>query len=366
MSRDNKDKHVLVAMSGGVDSSVTLHVLKEQGYTVSGATMKLWDYKDVGGEELARSEGGCCDLNAINNARAVCDKLEVPHYVLDFSEEFKQTVIDNFVSEYQKGRTPNPCVICNTEIKWEMFLNRARGVGCDYIATGHYAITGVDDQTGRYFLDRGVDFTKDQAYALWGVSQEALAHTLLPLGELEKSKVREIASAADLKTALVPESMEICFVADNNYERFIRDYVDIEIPPGNIVTDDGTVIGEHKGIPFYTVGQRRGLGIAHPTPLYVKKIDVASNQVIVGEKEAVNASEFAMSQLNWVSLPPTHREFMAQAQIRYNHRAQSATIIPQGDDQLLVCFNQPQPAITPGQSAVIFNGNRILVGGIID
>lgn len=353
-------------MSGGVDSSVALYLLQEQGYTVSGATMKLWDYKDVGGEEHARVDGGCCDLNAINNARAVCDKLGVSHYVLDFSEIFKQTVIENFVSEYQRGRTPNPCVLCNTKIKWEKFLERARGVGCDYIATGHYAITGLDELTGRHFLDRGKDWSKDQAYALWGVTQEALSHTYLPLGPFTKETTRDIAAKAGLKTACVPESMEICFIADNNYERFIREYTDIDIPRGEIVTEEGDVVGEHKGIPFYTVGQRRGLGIAHPTPLYVKKIDPDNNRVIVGEKKSVHANEFTMSNLNWVSKVPTDEEFSGEAQIRYNHRARPAIIVPQGKDSLLVRFEEPQPAITPGQSAVIFEGNRILVGGIID
>lgn len=366
MSRTNHDRHVLVAMSGGVDSSVALYLLLEQGYTVSGATMKLWDYNDVGGEQLARSDGGCCDLNAINNARTVCDKLGVSHYVIDFSDIFKQTVIENFVSEYRRGRTPNPCVLCNTKIKWEKFLERARGIGCDYIATGHYAITGFDAITNRYFLERGKDWTKDQAYALWGVTQDALKHTLLPLGPLTKETTRDIAARAGLKTAFVPESMEICFVADNNYERFIREYTDIDIPPGEIVTEDGVVVGEHKGIPFYTVGQRRGLGIAHPSPLYVKKIDAARNRVIVGEKKSVHAGEFTMTDLNWVSKKPTRDEFSGEAQIRYNHRARPAVVYPRDDNTLLVRFTEPQPAITPGQSAVIFDGNRILVGGIID
>ncbi|MEZ5358704.1 MAG: tRNA 2-thiouridine(34) synthase MnmA [Candidatus Zixiibacteriota bacterium] len=366
MNRANQDKHVLVAMSGGVDSSVALYLLHEQGYTVSGATMKLWDYKDVGGEDHARADGGCCDLNAINNARAVCDKLGVRHYVLDFSGIFRQTVIENFVSEYRRGRTPNPCVLCNTKIKWEKFLERARGIGCDYIATGHYAITGIDEATGRSFLDRGKDWTKDQAYALWGVTQDALAHTLLPLGPLTKEETRAIAAGAGLKTACVPESMEICFVADNNYERFIREYVNMEIPKGDIVTEEGKVVGEHKGIPFYTVGQRKGLGIAHPTPLYVKKIDVEANRVIVGEKQSVHASEFTVSDLNWVSKTPTVETFSGNVQIRYNHRACPAMVIPQQDNRLLVRFSDPQPAITPGQSAVVFDGDRILVGGIID
>ena len=366
MNANNQNTHVLVAMSGGVDSSVALYLLKEQGYSVSGATMKLWDYKDVGGEEDARSDGGCCDLNAINNARAVCDKLGVPHYVFNFTDIFKRTVINNFVSEYQNGRTPNPCVLCNTEIKWEMFLRRARGIGCDSIATGHYATTGFDAASGRYFLKRGIDPTRDQAYALWGISQDALAHTLLPLGELEKTQTRQIAAEAGLKTALVAESMEICFVADNNYERFIREWSGLDIPEGDIVDESGNVLGTHKGIPFYTIGQRKGLGIAHPTPLYVNRIEPDTNRVVVGDKTSAQSTECLISQINWVSKAPSRQPFTGRTQIRYQHRAVPSTVTPLDDNRLKIVFDSPQPAITPGQSAVVFEDNHILVGGIIE
>ena len=362
MSQPNKT--ILVAMSGGVDSSVALLLLQQQGYAVAGATMKLWDYSEVGGD--VDRTGGCCDLESINNARAVCESIGVPHYVLDFSGSFKEVVISNFVSEYFSGRTPNPCVLCNSRIKWEMFLKRAKEIGCDAMATGHYARTGYDAETGRYFLRRGVDDTRDQSYALWGISQEALARTFMPLGDITKKETRRIAAEADIKTAHVAESMEICFVADNNYERFLREYTDRDIPAGDIVNERGDVVGRHKGIPFYTIGQRKGLGIAHPTPLYVTRIDAENNRIVVGDKIDVNRAEMTVSGINWVSSPPRQDSFEALVKIRYQHQAQKARVIPSDDNKLAVTFETPQLAVTPGQSAVVYDGDTVLVGGIID
>ena len=332
-------------MSGGVDSSVAALLLKREGYQVVGATMKLWDYEQVGGD--VRQEGGCCDLRAINNARAVCQSLDIPHYVFDFTEIFKETVIENFVTEYTAGRTPNPCVLCNTEIKWDRFLNRADELGCDSMATGHYARIERDLENGRAVLRRGVDNTRDQSYALWGIEQKALSRTLLPLGNILKKETRRLAEEASLKTARVAESMEICFVADDNYERFIRDWTDREFPSGDIVDGDGNVIGQHKGIPFYTIGQRKGLGIAHPTPLYVQKIDIANNRLIVGDDPSFSTADMTVSRINWVSRPPADKPFEAQVQIRYQHVAGPATISPIGRDRLSVSFAPPPASYYP-------------------
>ncbi len=353
----------MVAMSGGVDSSVALLRLKEAGYHVSGATMKLWDYEDVGGNAAHQ---GCCDLNAINDARAVCDALNVPHYVFDFTGRFRETIIGNFVDEYLNGRTPNPCVLCNSLIKWDMFLAQAIALGHDAIATGHYARTGHDDAAGRFYLKRGIDPTRDQSYALWGLSQNALRRTFFPLGDITKSETRRIAADAGLKTARVAESREICFVADDDYERFIREWSAEKIASGDIVDESGNVIGTHKGVPFYTVGQRRGLGIAHSTPLYVKRIDVARQRIVVGEKDELSTHEMTVSRVNWVSVGPIEHPFDASVQIRYQHKAAPAKVSPQGTDRLHVTFASPQWAITPGQSAVVYDGETVAAGGIIE
>ncbi len=268
------NKKVLVAMSGGVDSSVAALLLKEQGYEVVGAHMKLWDYVDVGGDIY--QDGRCCTIDSITDCRMVCDRIGAPFYVLNMSAHFRDTVINNFVSEYQAGRTPNPCVRCNSDVKWNEFLRKARELGCDYIATGHYAIIEQND-TGRWTIRKGVDGTRDQSYVLWGVTPDALAMTLMPLGKLCKTEVREIARRYNLRTAEKPESREICFVTDNNYRRFLGEWESkrgITREPGEIVHENGDVIGHHDGTTAYTIGQRKGLGIAWPTPLYVQRIDV--------------------------------------------------------------------------------------------
>jgi len=343
-------KRVLVAMSGGVDSSVAALLLKEQGYEVVGVHMKLWDYADT-----------------TDDCRMVCDAIDAPLYVLDMPVQFKEKVIDNFVSEYKAGRTPNPCVKCNSEVRWPTFLRKAMEIGCDYIATGHYAFV-ERSANGRFLIRKGIDETRDQSYVLWGLTQEALSKTLMPLGSLRKSEVRQIARKYNLRTADRKESREICFVADDDYRRFVREWEakrGVQPTQGDIVLEDGTVVGKHNGTAFYTIGQRRGLGIAHPTPLYVQRIDVENNRVIVGENDALFKSELIAEDMNWVSMEPTDKPFEAHVKIRYLHPPAPATVTCLTDTSVQVIFKEKQRAITPGQSVVFYDGDIVLGGGII-
>ena len=352
-------------MSGGVDSSVPPLIYKEQGYDVVGAHMKLWDYVEVGGDIYR--DGRCCTIDSITDCRMVCDAIGAPFYVLNMSRHFHDTVINNFVEEYENGRTPNPCVRCNSEVKWNEFLRKALEVGCEYIATGHYAfVERMPD--GRYGIRKGVDATRDQSYVLWGVTQEALARTIMPLGGLLKSEVREIARKYNLRTAEKAESREICFVADNDYRRFLTEYEQKrgkQYASGDIVLEDGTVLGRHKGTPFYTIGQRKGLGIAYPTPLYVQRIDLGNNRVIVGENDSLFKSELVAEKLNWISRVPDNQPFEAMVKIRYLHEPARAAITPLPDGTVRATFLDRQRAITPGQSVVLYEDDLVLGGGLI-
>lgn len=356
-----------MAVSGGVDSSTAMMLLKEEGYDVVAAHMKLWDYGEVGGE--SRRDGRCCSLESINDLRSICTARGIPFYVLNFVDRFREIVIGNFVSEYRAGRTPNPCILCNTHLKWEGLLNKALQLGCDYIATGHYAQAMFDKEYSRYVIKRGVDDSRDQSYALWGLTQAALARTLFPLGKYRKSEVREMAARLDLKNAAAPESQDICFVADNNYHRFLKEWEEKEgrdFIPGKIIKSNGDVVGEHQGIAFYTVGQRRGMGISHPTPLYVKKIDPAANMVIVGDDQELFSDTMTVSNINWVALDNPGQPFEGQIKIRYLHNPAAGSINPLEDGTADVKFSQAQRAVTPGQSAVFYDGDVVLGGGLIN
>ena len=356
-----------MAVSGGVDSSTTLFLLREQGYEIIAAHMKIWDYADVGGDLF--EDGRCCTVESINNLQQLCNAAGIPFYVLNFVDKFREIVIDNFVSEYRAGRTPNPCVLCNIHLKWDAFLKRAEEIGCDFIATGHYSKVEYDDNRKRYILKKGIDPERDQSYFLWGLEQKALSKTLLPLGQYKKSQIREIAGRLKLKTAGMPESRETCFVADNDYHRFLtewdgeqgRDY-----EPGDIVDDNGQVIGRHKGIPFYTIGQRKGMGIAHPTPLYVREIDAANNQIIASGNDRLYSDRMHVKNINWLSIEKPAGRLKAGVKIRYLHRQAEATIIPLGESEAEIIFDEKQRAITPGQSAVFYDNDIVLGGGIID
>lgn len=359
-------ERVIVAMSGGVDSSVAAAILKEQGYDVIGVTMKTWGFMEVGG--APKHESGCCSLDAIFDAKSVADMFGFPHYTVDFTKQFEDAVIDNFVDEYLHGRTPNPCVICNRKIKWEEMLRKADSLDAKYVATGHYAKVEFSEVTKRFSLKASVDDKKDQTYALWGLTQESLSRTLFPLGGYTKTEIRKLANDYSVKTANKPDSQEICFVADNNYERFLREKIpDVveKIQQGNFVYN-GKVVGRHKGVPFYTVGQRRGLGIAFGEPVYVKKIDTENNIIEIGDKKSLEQNRLIADEVNYVSVEKLKENSIINCKIRYSDKGSPAEVLKSEKDTFELRFLEPKSAITPGQSVVLYDEQGyVLAGGVI-
>ncbi len=357
---------VLVAMSGGVDSSVAAVMLSEQGYEVIGITMKTWDYAQSGGK--SNKETGCCTLESMNDARQVAARFGFNHFIVDIRDEFGDWVIERFVDEYMQGRTPNPCVLCNTHIKWAALLKRADKLGCDFIATGHYA--KVREENGRFVISRGKDINKDQSYALWGVDQKHLARTRFPLGSYHKSEIRQFATDFELfNVANKKDSYEICFVPDNDYRRFLRERVEglqEKVEGGLFVDRDGHVVGKHRGYPFYTIGQRRGLHLAMGKPVYVTHIDPETNTITVGEEtDLVNTTAIARNIVMGKYERITEKEMPVNAAIRYNDTGEPGFLTQTGDDEFQVRFPEGRTAITPGQALVAYEGDDVLTGGWI-
>ena len=361
MSRNGR---VLVAMSGGIDSTVAAVMLKEQGYEVIGITMKTWDYETVGG---SKKETGCCSLDSINDARAVAVAHGIHHMILDIRDEFGDYVIDDFVSEYMAGRTPNPCVLCNTHIKWSALLKRADKLECEFIATGHYAKSRLEND--RYVVSRGLDTLKDQSYVLWGLTQESLARTLLPLGKYRKTEIKALAQSWGYDDLVnKSESYEICFIPDNDYRSFLKrrvENLEEKVDGGDFVLPDGTVIGKHRGYPFYTVGQRKGLETAFGKPMFVVEIDPAGNRVVLGEEKDLQRRGMLVSNMNIQKYASIPQDLEVLAKVRYKDPGAMALLNITDDGLARTEFYHAVSAIAPGQSAVWYEGEDVVGGGRI-
>jgi tRNA-specific 2-thiouridylase len=356
-------KTVLVAMSGGVDSSVTAALLKEQGYNLIGVTMQIWpeDQPDPEGS------GGCCSLSAVEDARRVANSLGIPYYVMNFRELFRDKVINYFIDEYLSGKTPNPCIACNQYVKFAALMNKAIALGADFVATGHYAQVLFDQERERFLLKKAVDTNKDQTYVLYNFTQEQLSRIMLPLGTYTKPQIREIARKLGLTVvAEKPESQEICFVPDNNYRRFLKEKVGKEIKPGPFFDKEGKIIGTHQGIPYYTIGQRKGLGLALGKPAYVIDIIPEKNGVVIGDQEDLMNKRLTAAHNNFILIDKLEEPMEVTAKIRYKAEEAPAVITPIGENRVKVEFLKPEKAITPGQAVVYYQGDYVVGGGVIE
>lgn len=356
-------KKVVVGMSGGVDSSVAAFLLKKQGYEVIGVTMQIWQ-----DESTSLADNACCGLTAVDDARKVAEVLQIPYYVMNFKNEFKKSVIDYFISEYLCGRTPNPCIACNRYVKWEALLKRSLDIGADYIATGHYAGIKMTSE-GRYAIKRSVAAAKDQTYALYNLTQHQLKHTLMPAGDYTKAEIRAIAADEKLPVADKADSQEICFIPDDDYSGYIAracaaNGINVP-PPGCFVNNKGEILGTHKGITHYTIGQRKGLGLAMGRHVFVTEIRPESNEVVIGESEDVFSSSLRCNRLNFMGMEDLSAARDVLAKVRYAHQGEGARIVRTGEDEILCTFDKPVRAITPGQAVVFYDHDYVLGGGTI-
>lgn len=356
------NKTIAVAMSGGVDSSVTAYILKQRGYDVIGLTMQLIDFSTIAG---FKEQGKCCSEQSIYDARRAASIINIPHYVINLQNEFQEKVIQPFIMDYCYGKTPSPCILCNYYIKFDALLKKTLSIGAQKLATGHYVKLTFNKDNNRWFLKKSIDLSKDQSYFLFNLNQYQLSKAIFPLGEYTKKEVRKIANSINLPIANKPESQQLCFIPDDNYRNFIQTRHTLENNEGNFISTDGKILGTHKGIHYYTIGQRRQLGISLGKPLYVIKINPKNNTIILGEKKDIYSSEFIAENMNWIAFDTPPASIKAAARIRYKHEEASATITPIDQNSALIVFEQPQPAITPGQAVVLYQNDVVIGGGWI-
>ncbi|MBQ7707751.1 MAG: tRNA 2-thiouridine(34) synthase MnmA [Lachnospiraceae bacterium] len=354
-------KKALIAMSGGVDSSVAAYLMVEQGYECMGATMKLYTNSDI---DVPKGHT-CCSLDDVEDARFVAQTLNIPYYVLNFKERFKEDVMDKFVNSYENGITPNPCIDCNRYLKFEYLFNRAKELGLDYVVTGHYALIEFNEKTGRYILKKSPFPEKDQSYVLYSLTQEQLAHTLFPLARMSKTEVRALAEEKGFINARKHDSQDICFVPDGDYVSFIEKYTKKLYPHGNFIDKIGNVLGEHKGIIRYTIGQRKGLGLSLKEPMYVMNINPIDNTVMLGTNDDLFTTELIADDVNWISIENLTEPMHVNAKVRYRHTEAPATVTPYEDGKIKVTFDEPQRAITKGQAVVLYDNDTVVGGGTI-